>query len=61
MKMVNSWSSRVAAPLPRLSAGLARPSPKVTSLGAFLFTHACTWYLVTRWPIQPRPWVAAST
>ena len=59
--MVNSSSTRVSAPLPRLRAGLASPSPKFTSLGAFLFTHACTWYLVTRCPIQPRPWVAAAT
>ena len=61
MKMVNSFSSSDSAPLPRLSAGLARPSPKVTSLGAFFCTQVCTWYLLTRCPIQPRPCSAAVT
>ena len=59
--MVNSSSSSESAPLPRLSAGLARPSPKVTSLGAFFFTQAVTWYLRTRSPIQPRPCSASLT
>ena len=61
MKMVNSSSSSESAPLPRLSAGLARPSPKLTSLGAFFCTHGRTWYLSTRCPSQPRPCSAAVT
>ena len=59
--MVNSSSSSESAPLPRLSAGLARPSPKLTSLGAFFCTQAWTWYLRTRCPSQPRPCSAAAT
>ena len=59
--MVNSSSSSESAPLPRVSAGLARFSPKVTSLGAFLFTQVWTWYLSTRCPSQPRPCSAAVT
>ena len=37
--MVNSSSSSESAPAPRVSAGLASPSPKVTSLGAFFLTQ----------------------
>ena len=41
-KIVNSSNSRDAAPSPNDRAGLARPCPNVTSLGAFFATHCCT-------------------
>ena len=43
MKMVNSSSSSDTAPLPRVRAGLVRPSPKVTSLGVFFCTQDWMW------------------
>ena len=61
MKMVNSSSSSDTAPFPRVSAGLVRPSPNVTSLGTFFCTQPVMWYRATRCPIQPRPCCAAST
>ena len=42
-KIVNSSNSSDTAPSPNDSAGLARPCPNVTSLGAFFATHCCTW------------------
>ncbi len=42
-KIVNSSNSSDSAPSPNDRAGLARPCPNVTSLGAFFATHCCTW------------------